>query len=98
MGRGLYAITDGPRPDLLEVTAQALAGGARLLQYRDKSDDSARRYSEAAALRQLCDAYAVPLIINDDIALAQSVAADGVHLGRDDGDLVAARTLLGNDA
>jgi thiamine-phosphate pyrophosphorylase len=98
IGRGLYAITDGSRPDLLEVVTQALAGGARLLQYRDKSDDSMRRYGEAAALRQLCDAYNVPLIINDDIALAQAVAADGVHLGREDADLAAARTVLGPDA
>ena len=97
-GRGLYAITDGPRPDLLEVVTQALAGGAQLLQYRDKSDDSTRRYSEGAALRQLCNAYAVPLIINDDIALARAVAADGVHLGRDDDDLAAARAVLGQDA
>jgi thiamine-phosphate pyrophosphorylase len=95
--RGLYAITDGPRPDLLDVVTQALAGGARLLQYRDKSGDSTRRYSEAAALKRLCDAYAVPLIINDDIALAHAVAADGVHLGKDDDDLAAARTALGGD-
>jgi thiamine-phosphate pyrophosphorylase len=98
LGRGLYVITDGLRPDLLDVTSQALAGGARLLQYRDKSDDSARRYSEAAALRQLCDTYAVPLIINDDVALALAVAADGVHLGKDDDDLAAARAVLGRDA
>ena len=98
MGRGLYVITDGPRPDLLDVTSQALAGGARLLQYRDKSDNSTKRYSEAAALRQLCDTYAVPLIINDDVALALAVAADGVHLGKDDDDLAAARAVLGQDA
>jgi thiamine-phosphate pyrophosphorylase len=98
IGRGLYAITDGPRPDLLDVVARALAGGARLLQYRDKSDDSTRRHCEATALRQLCDTYAVPLIINDDIALAQAVAADGVHLGKDDGDVGAARAALGADA
>lgn len=98
MGRGLYVITDGPRPDLLDVTSQALAGGARLLQYRDKSDNSTKRYSEAAALRQLCDTYAVPLIINDDVALALAVAADGVHLGKDDDDLAAARAELGQDA
>ena len=98
MGRGLYVITDGPRSDLLDVTSQALAGGARLLQYRDKGDNSTKRYSEAAALRQLCDTYAVPLIINDDVALALAVAADGVHLGKDDDDLAAARAVLGQDA
>jgi thiamine-phosphate pyrophosphorylase len=97
-GRGLYAITEGPRPDLLEVVAQVLAGGARLLQYRDKSSDTTRRHAEAAAIRQLCRAHAVPLIINDDITLAHAVGADGVHLGKNDGDIVAARAVLGDDA
>lgn len=97
-GRGLYVITDGPRPDLIDAVTHALDGGARLLQYRDKSTDSARRHGEAAALRQLCDTYAVPLIINDDIALAQAVAADGVHLGEDDDDIAAARAVVGADA
>jgi len=96
--RGLYAITDGPRADLLEAVAQALAGGARVLQYRDKTTDSARRQAEAVALRQFCDAHAVPLIINDDIALAVAVGADGVHLGRDDSEVAAARAALGAGA
>ncbi len=97
-GHGLYAITDGPRADLLEVVAHALAGGTRLLQYRDKGADAARRRAEAAALKQLCDAHAVPLIVNDDVALAVAVGAAGVHLGRDDGDVAAARAALGADA
>ena len=95
---GLYVITDGPRPDLPDAVAQALAGGAQLLQYRDKSTDATRRHAEAAVLRQLCTAHAVPLIINDDIALARAVAADGVHLGRDDDDIAAARDVLGGSA
>ena len=97
-GHGLYVITDGPRPDLLDVVALALAGGARLLQYRDKSADKARRHAETVALRQLCTIHAVPLIINDDVALAHAVAADGVHLGRDDDDIAAARAVLGENA
>lgn len=97
-GRGLYVITDGPRPDMMDVAAQALAGGASMLQYRDKSRDSARRFREAQALRQLCRIHAVPLIINDDVALAQAVGADGVHLGRDDDHLGAARAALGEGA
>lgn len=96
--RGLYAITDGPRADLLEAVAQALAGGARVLQYRDKTTDSTRRQAEAAALKRLCDAYAVPLLVNDDVALAVAVGADGVHLGRDDGEVAAARAALGAGA
>ena len=97
-GRGLYAITDGPRTDLLDVVGQALAGGTKLLQYRDLSDDTARRRAEATALVQLCRAHRVPLIIDHDIALAQAVGADGVHLGRDDDDPGAVRAVLGEHA
>ena len=97
-GRGLYVITDGPRPNLLQVVAQALAGGARLLQYRDKTDDHARRLAEARAIRALCAARGVPMIVNDDVALAREANAAGVHLGEDDGDIAAARGALGADA
>lgn len=96
--RGLYIITDGPRDDLLDKVTQALAGGAKLLQYRDKSTDAARRHREAAALKDLCTAHGVPMIVNDDIALAHAIGADGVHLGASDGDLAAARATLGPDA
>lgn len=96
--RGLYAITDGPRADLLDAVAQALAGGARLLQYRDLSTDTVRRHAEATALRRLCRAHGVPLIIDHDIALALAVGADGVHLGRDDDDPRAVRAALGEHA
>ena len=97
-GRGLYVITDGPRQDLLEVVGQALAGGARLLQYRDKTTDHARRLDEARALRALCATHAVPFLVNDDVALAHAVDAAGVHLGQDDGDLATARAVLGREA
>ncbi|MHA6206016.1 thiamine phosphate synthase [Dyella soli] len=97
-GRGLYVITDGPRANLLEAVALALAGGAKLLQYRDKTTDQARRLTEARALRALCAARGVPLIINDDVALAQAAGAAGVHLGEDDGDIASARLALGPDA
>ena len=96
--RGLYAITDGPRDDLLDVAAQALAGGARLLQYRDKTRDHARRLAEAGALQQLCRAHDAKLIVNDEVALARSVHADGVHLGKEDGELAPARAVLGSAA
>lgn len=96
--RGVYAITDGPRDDLLAAVDAALAGGAAIVQYRDKTSDDARRYDEAAALLATCRRHAVPLIINDDVDLALAIGADGVHLGEDDGDLAAARTKLGADA
>ena len=97
-GNGLYVITDGPNPDLLMAVRQALAGGARLLQYRDKTTDAARRLAEARAIQAVCAACKVPMIVNDDVALALAVGADGVHLGEEDGDLAAARAALGQDA
>ena len=95
--RGLYAITNGARPDLPEVVAQALAGGARLLQYRDETQDPAQRQHEATALRQLCRAHGVPLIIEADVALALAVGADGVHLD-DVAGIGSARATLGDQA
>jgi len=94
---GLYAISDGPRDDLLAACGAALRGGAGLLQYRDKSRDAARRRAEAAALKALCGQFSVALIINDDVELAAALNC-GVHLGEDDADPVAARTRLGDDA
>lgn len=96
--RGLYAITDGPRDDLVEVCAAALAGGAAILQYRDKTTDAARRWREATALQALCARHGVPLIINDDVELAMQVGAAGVHLGEDDAVFGSARARLGADA
>lgn len=94
-GGGLYAITNGPRADLLVVVAQALAGGARLLQYLDEESGDARRHDEAAAIRQLCRAHGVPLIIHEDLSLAQAIGADGVHLAHSEGRIREARALLG---
>ena len=96
--RGLYAITDGPRPDLLHVCEAALEGGAAWLQYRDKSADHARRLDEANTLQELCMRHGVPLIVNDDVDLAHAVRAAGVHLGEHDEDVAAARARLGNGA
>ena len=96
--RGLYAITDGPRDDLIEVCAQAIEGGATMLQYRDKTAEHVRRRVEAGALVQLCRRHGVPLIVNDDVELAAAVGADGVHLGEHDEDIGAARARLGADA
>jgi thiamine-phosphate pyrophosphorylase len=97
-GHGLYVITDGPRPDLLAVTRLALEGGAQVVQYRDKTSDPVRRHEEALALKVLCAQFGVPMIVNDEVALARAVGADGVHLGEDDGDIAAARAALGAQA
>jgi thiamine-phosphate pyrophosphorylase len=95
---GLYAITDGPRGDLVDVCAAALRGGASLLQYRDKTAEPPQRAHEARSLLQLCAAHGVPLIVNDDVELAAQIGAAGVHLGEHDGDIAAARARLGPDA
>lgn len=95
---GLYAISDGPRSDLLDACTAALDGGASILQYRDKGSDHARRRHEATALQALCASRHVPLIVNDDIDLAAAVGAAGVHLGEDDGAIGSARARLGADA
>lgn len=97
--RGLYAITpDGlDEAALLARTEAALAGGARLVQYRDKSRDAVRRRAQAQALLALCRRHGAALVINDDLGLALDVGAHGVHLGREDGDLREARRRLGPD-
>lgn len=97
---GLYAITDSQLLDggrLLPYVEAALKGGARLLQYRDKSDDASRRLREAEALRELCARYGATLLINDDAELAARLGVS-VHLGQTDGSLAAARALLGRQA
>jgi thiamine-phosphate pyrophosphorylase len=96
--RGLYAITDAAlcaRLGLMEAVARALAGGARIVQYRDKGGDPGRRLAEAAALASLCRAAGARFIVNDDVELALAVDADGVHVGREDGSLAGARARLG---
>ena len=97
---GLYAITDSQLladGKLLPYVEAALKGGARVLQYRDKSTDNARRLRQAEALRELCNRYGAALIINDDAELAARLGV-GLHLGQGDGSLSAARALLGRKA
>jgi thiamine-phosphate pyrophosphorylase len=96
--RGLYAISDGPRADLLDACAAALAGGAAVLQYRDKTAEHDRRLHEARALQALCARHRVPLIVNDDIGLAVASGAAGVHLGEGDAPIDEARARLGRNA
>ena len=94
--RGLYVIT----PDefdtvcLLEMSTRVLAGCPVLLQYRNKSACPTLRREQALRLLALCRLAGTPLIINDDLELAVEIAADGVHLGRDDGDVAFARRAL----
>lgn len=97
--KGLYAITpdENDTAELLRKVRQALLGGARVLQYRNKAADVVLRLEQARALRTLTQEFFVPLIINDDAGLAYQAEADGVHLGGEDGSVAAARAVLGND-
>lgn len=97
--RGLYAVTpdEADTVRLLARTERVLAGHPVLLQYRNKAADAALRRVQARALQALCRRAGVPFIINDDLALALELDADGAHLGRDDGAPAAARLALGAD-
>jgi len=96
MMRGLYAIT----PDvadtavLLTKVEQALKAGVAMLQYRNKIISKDKRLLQARELAPLARGYGVPFIVNDDVEIAVSVGANGVHLGKDDGDIAAARAKL----
>jgi thiamine-phosphate pyrophosphorylase len=87
--RGLYAITP-EESALVDKVRAALDGGIALLQYRRKRRD----LQEAREIAALAGRYGVPLIVNDDVELALELGAQGVHLGRDDGDLGVARRRL----
>lgn len=94
---GLYVVT----PDLadtsllLDQVKAVLAGGARLVQYRNKAADENLRNEQAMLLRALCHRHAATLIINDHVELARKIDADGVHVGADDTAVAAARARLG---
>ena len=94
---GLYAITPecADTGRLLQLAERALSGGARLVQYRNKRGDTALRHEQASELLALCKRFHAPLIINDDLRLADLSGADGVHLGKDDGGIREARFILG---
>jgi thiamine-phosphate pyrophosphorylase len=97
--RGLYAVT----PDVADSAwlrarvAQALDGGARIVQYRSKCADRALRLRQAGELAALCRARGLLFIVNDDVEIARACGADGVHLGREDASIAAARAQLGGD-
>ncbi|WP_455212839.1 thiamine phosphate synthase [Kaarinaea lacus] len=103
--RGLYVIT--PKIDLRKEPQQhkllhdvelVLAGGARLVQFRDKSPDKKRRFTTACQLLALCNRHGATFIVNDDVELAAASRAHGVHLGGEDSPLAQARRRLGTQA
>ena len=95
--RGLYAVTpdDADTHALVQRVTAAVAGGARVVQYRNKIASADLRREQAAALKRACDAHNALLIINDHADLAREVDAAGVHIGGDDGDIAAARAIVG---
>ncbi len=92
---GVYLITD-QGSDLMERVGQALLGGVSTLQYRAKGAVYGERLAVGGELKRLCTRFGTTFIVNDDVQLAKELDADGVHLGQDDGDIAAARALLGS--
>lgn len=95
----LYVITDEhmshrTHPD---IAREAIAGGADVVQLRDKQSTSRKLYEDGMQLRQLTRETGVPFIVNDRLDIALAVEADGVHLGQEDLPLPVARKLLGSD-
>ena len=96
---GIYAITPETE-DTAQLSAKvfaALAGGIRLVQYRNKTASAQLRRYQCEALSECMRAVGATLIVNDNAQLAADVQAHGVHLGKDDATVVQARRLLGPD-
>ena len=96
---GLYAITqthDKSGDTIINEVEAAIRGGAVIVQYRDKNPTDAIYL--ARDLVKICHQHKVPLIVNDDVELAASAGADGVHIGKEDGAIAHARKRLGSDA
>ncbi|MHC1718745.1 MAG: thiamine phosphate synthase [Acidaminococcaceae bacterium] len=97
----VYLVTDHnclQGRDFLGCVEDALRGGVTLVQLREKNVDGGIFLQRAIALKNLCDQYDVPLLINDRIDIALACKAAGVHLGQDDIPLTVARGILGPDA
>ncbi|MGN0194163.1 MAG: thiamine phosphate synthase [Pseudoramibacter sp.] len=96
----LYAITDrrwlGGRKLSDDVEA-VLKGGATMLQLREKDLDTADFRQEAAVIKDICAAYRVPFIVNDNVDIAKAIGADGVHVGQSDMAAMDVRARLGED-
>jgi thiamine-phosphate pyrophosphorylase len=97
---GVYAITPDCESvdELREKVRAALAGGVRLLQYRNKTCSAQRRLLQALMLAQLAREAGAELIVNDEPVLAAQCEASGVHLGGNDADIATARQVIGSSA
>ncbi len=95
--RGLYVIIDpevAEGRDEVEIGREALAGGARVLQLRDKSRAKGLQFPIARDLQRLCREHEAEFIVNDHVDLALAVDADGVHLGQKDLPVTVVRRLV----
>ena len=96
----VYAVTDGDLNkkwgrSMVDAVSAAVAGGATVVQLREKRSSSADFLATALAVKEVTAATGVPLIINDRVDIALACGADGVHLGQDDMPVAVARKLLG---
>lgn len=98
MDYSLYVCTDRDimTTDTLEEAVElAIKGGATIIQLREKDCTSREFYELALSIKDITDAYEVPLIINDRLDIALAVHADGVHLGQSDIPVQMARNVMG---
>jgi thiamine-phosphate pyrophosphorylase len=98
--RGLYVIIDpdvAAGRDEVAVARQALAGGARLIQLRDKRREKGVQLPIAGALRSLCQEHGALFIVNDHVDLALAVEAHGVHVGQKDLPVSVVRRLVSRE-
>lgn len=98
MDYSLYVCTDRDimTTDTLEEAVElAIKGGATIIQLREKGCTSREFYELALSIKDITDAYEVPLIINDRLDIALAVHADGVHLGQSDIPVQVARNVMG---
>lgn len=96
----LYAVTDRTwtrNKTLYEQVELALKGGITCLQLREKSLSEKAFLEEAMQIRTLCKEYDVPFFINDNVEIAITCQADGVHVGQEDMDALQVRQKVGKD-
>ena len=94
----LYAVTDRAwvgKKTLLEQIEEVLRGGVTLLQLREKNLPEEEFLKEAIQVKELCHRYNVPLIINDNVDVAEKAGADGVHVGIEDAPVAEIRRRMG---
>lgn len=96
----LYAVTDRAwlktGECLCDVVEELLKAGVTLVQLREKCMEDEAFIREARELKEVCDRYQIPLIINDRPDIAKIVGASGVHVGLSDMGIEKARAMLGD--